>query len=71
MSKSDPPYITGGYHKSGIFSLRTSSQWRHWLHLRAAELQVTQSDMIDIMAAEYAQAHDKPTPPRRWPPETE
>lgn len=67
--KNDPPYTKDGYHKHGILSLRASSQWRHWLHLRAAELQITQSDMIDLMAAEYAKNHDRPLPPRRWPPE--
>jgi hypothetical protein len=69
-SHNDPSYVKGGYHKHGILSLRASSQWRHWLHLRAAELQITQSQMVDMMAEEYARKHDKPMPPRRWPPET-
>lgn len=68
--KPDPPYVKDGYHKHGILSLRASSQWRHWLHLRSAELQITQSEMIDVMAEEYAKKHDLPVPPRRWPPET-
>lgn len=70
LPKIDPPYIKDGRHKNGILSLRVSSQWRHWLHLRAAELQCNQSELIDLMALEYAKAHDRPLPPKRWPPET-
>lgn len=69
-SKPDPEYVKHGYHKHGILSIRASSQWRHWLHLRSAELQISQAEMIDLMAEEYARKHDLPLPPRRWPPET-
>ncbi len=64
-------YKTEGYAKSHIFTIRSSSQWNHWLHNRAAENNLSRAEMIDLICEEWSKANNKPFPPRRWPPETE
>lgn len=63
-------YKKEGYAKSHIFTIRASSQWRHWLHNRAAEAGVSQSEILDHIIEDWVRLKDKPIPPRRWPPET-
>lgn len=62
-------YKSEGYAKSHIFTIRTSSQWSHWLHNRAAENNLSRSEMIDLICEEWSKQKNKPLPPRRWPPE--
>jgi hypothetical protein len=67
--KEPTKYETEGYARSQIMSIRASSQWRHWLHCRAAEEGVSQAEMIDEIIADWVRRNKKPVPPRRWPPE--
>ena len=63
-------YKTDGYAKSQIWTIRTSSQWSHWLHCLAAENNLSRSEMMDLICEEWSKLKNKPMPPRRWPPET-
>ncbi len=57
----------GKYKSNGIFSIRATDEWRHWVRLAALQSGCrTTAEFITLCVHEYATKHKMDPPPERW-----